>query len=373
MKPYRPKPLDDFDREFFSGSELSEEPVESPFTHAEGEEPSHTAEGKTPVLTPEIIEGLINLNLSQSEPGAVFTELPDEGRENSDKNVTPEEIAENEVHPAESSEEPLSQEEFDNQPTAPSKRKPQISEEEALKSFPDFEPAVFEPTENQDSSDYEYITVNGSQESVKEHKKRVKKELKQEKDKIKAQYRLEKKVQKPFKAKKILIFFMLILLLAGILAAGVVGVFYLTGTSPETSLDIGSYSVIYVNGAEVRSDETHDSLILLSHENVTGAKTILYQYQDQYRLDTIVAIGDGAYAVRINGETKVIHPEDVRGVVYYSVSGIRDIYVLAHNQPKAALTAVGLYMCTVIVFFAIVISFKNKKISNYRESYQLVE
>lgn len=348
MNPHRPIDLDNFDEEFFSAektaadNDAQEKQVFSSFPDA-----SEQMKSLHPSLTDDVIEGLMNVKIQQNGP--VFHDLP-------------EDIGEGEKATAELSKEASMSEN-------PLKRTPQISEEEALRSFPDFDfdASIFEAEENENSG-----TTLSEKEALKAHKAKAKLELKAEKEKIKAQHKLENKVQKPFRQRRILAFFMVLFMLFGFLAAAFTAALYLTGTSPETTLHIGDYSVLFVDGKNIKSTNYENKIVILKNESVKSNNPVLFAASDSLRIEEIVAIGDGVCAVNITNRITALRTSDIKSVVSFSIVNIESLYKIIHSETYKVIIGFGVYFAAVIIFFSALIVMKNKKIKKYRESYELI-
>lgn len=348
MNPHRPIDLDSFDEEFFSSektaadNDAQEKQVFSSFPDA-----SEQMKSLHPSLTDDVIEGLMNVKIQQNGP--VFHDLPEDGGEG--------EKATTEL----SKEASMSEK--------PPKRTPQISEEEALRSFPDFDfdMSIFEAEENENSG-----TTLSEKEALKTHKAKAKLELKAEKEKIKAQHKLENKVQKPFRQRRILAFFMVLFMLFGFLAAGLTAALYLTGTSPETTLHIGDYSVLFVDGKNIKSTNYENKIVILKNESVKSNNPVLFAASDSLRIEEIVAIGDGVCAVNITNRITALRTNDIKSVVSFSIVNIESLYKIIHSETYKVIIGFGFYFAAVIIFFSALIVMKNKKIKKYRESYELI-
>ena len=356
MKPHRPIDLDLFNEEFFSGKEVGNDSAapESPVFTSTPEETSTVSSEKPklhPSLTADVIEGLMKLQLSQESP--VFHNLPDE-----EKTAAPAVKEQTPVQPV--------------QPVAPSKRTPQISEEEALKSFPDFDfdPKIFDTAEDEASP--EIIPVRGN-DALPEEEEFQSSEIENDKNKLKKQKKLEKKIQRPFLAKRLFSLLMVFFILAGIAVSGFAAILYKTGNTPESSLDIGGYSICYVDGENIESSIIKNGIVVLKQEKITGKRTILYRHNESTRLEKIVGVGEESYGIRYEGNPmQVISLGEIKGVAVFTLENIKPVYEIAHYQPTAALAAIAIYFMTVIIFFSVLISLRNKKIKKYRESYQIV-
>lgn len=354
MKPHRPIDLDLFNEEFFSKKEggnnsgTSENPV---FTSVPKEAPPVRSDEKPklhPSLTADVIEGLMKLQLSQESP--VFHNLPDEERA---------------VSPDVKEQPPV-------QPVAPSKRTPQISEEEALKSFPnfDFDPKVFDTSE--DEAAPEIIPVRGN-DALPGEEEFPNSEAENDRNKAKRQKKLEKKIQRPFLAKRLFSLLMVLFILVGIAVSGFAAILYKTGNTPESSFDIGGYSICYVDGENIKSSIIKNGIVVLKQERITGKRTILYRHNESTRLEKIVGVGEESYGIRYEGNPmQVINLGEIKGAAVFTLENIKPVYEIAHYQPTAALAAIAIYFMTVIIFFSVLISLRNKKIKKYRESYQIV-
>ncbi|MGN1348562.1 MAG: hypothetical protein ACI4VI_06420, partial [Acutalibacteraceae bacterium] len=255
----------------------------------------------------------------------------------------------------------------------PPERTPQISEEEALRSFPDFDfdMSIFEAEENRGDSG-ETDEPLSEKEALKAHKAKAKLELKAEKEKIKTQHKLENKVQKPFRQRRILAFFMVLFLLFGFLAAGLTAALYLTGTSPETTLHIGDYSVLFVDGTNIKSTNYENKIVILKNESVKSSNPVLFATNDSLRIEEIVAIGDGVCAVNITNRITTLRTNDIKSVVSFSIVNIESLYKIIHSETYKVIIGFGVYFAAVIIFFSALIIMKNRKIKKYRESYELI-
>lgn len=335
MKPHRPVDLETLNREFFS-PDNSDEDIFS----EEGSAPVDETEelfSSHPSLTPDVIEGLKNLNDSGNDN--VFHDLPD------DKKAA--DSAEN------------------------ASKVNEVSEEEALKSFPDFEfnPDIF------DLPEQVHTEASDNDETIEELKEKAKQEIKDEKEKIKRQKKLEGKVQHPFKVRRILSFLMALFIIIGLLAWMFAAGLYKTGNTKDTMLNIGEYSVCYIDGTNIKSSNLTGNLVLFRKEAVSGTKYILFPFEDETRLEEVVAIGDGFCAVKLEHASSFVQPvdnTDIIGVMQFSTGNIRPLYDLIHNNGKIALISLTAYFVLIIGIFALLIRLQNKKIKQYREDYQLI-
>lgn len=353
MKPHRPIDLDAFDEEFFSSAKeeknekmnnnkvFSEESPSGAFTDID-KVPAHLS------LTQDVIDGLMKVKTSDSSP--VFHDLPQEKESNAEE------------------------------PFAPSKRTPQISEDEALKSFPDFkfDPTLFENAENesalplQEDEEPLKLTPKEEREEIKLHKEKAKQDIKDEKEKIKAQKKLESTVQKPFRSRRILALLMCFFIIIGFLAAAASTVIYKTGSSPDGMFSFREYSLCYIDGVNVKSSITNDSLVLLKQENISSNRTIMFINEDEYRLESLVAIGDKVCAVGYSNGVATVQKSNIIGAVYFSLDGIGPVYKFIHNRTTDAIIIFAAYEALTIIVFSLLIAAKNRKIKKYREEYQLV-
>ncbi len=328
MKPHRPIELDSFDREFFSSKKENVEEKEPK------QEPGQESFEQLPS---DVIEAIVNV--SRSENSSVFHELPDEEENTFDENVA-----------------------FSGE---------NVTEEEALKSFPDFK---FDPSKFEILSD-ETNGESADSGDIDAFKAEARREIKEEKEKIKEQQRLEKTVQRPFRAKRILSFFMAVLIIAGILFASFGLVVCKTGSTENTMLKFGDYSLCYVDGENIKSSKETDSLVLLHRESVSGTKTILFPLDGKLMLEEIVARGDGFCAVKIERNDSSIYTvedSEIMGVLRFSLGNMKGLYNALHNYTVPFIAALALYFAAVIAVFSVLIRSKNKQIKKYRESYQLI-
>ncbi|MGN1117273.1 MAG: hypothetical protein ACI4RU_01545, partial [Acutalibacteraceae bacterium] len=255
----------------------------------------------------------------------------------------------------------------------PPKRTPQISEEEALRSFPDFDfdMSIFEAEENGGDSS-ETDEPLSEKEALKAHKAKAKLELKAEKEKIKTQHKLENKVQKPFRQRRILAFFMVLFMLFGFIATALTAALYLTDTTPEATLHVGNYSILFVDGTNIKSTNYENKIVILKNESVKSSKPVLFAANDSLRIEEIVAIGDGVCAVNISNRIVAVSTDDIESVVSFSVGGIRSLYKIIRSEIYKVAIGFGIYFAAAIIFFSALIIMKNRKIKKYRESYELI-
>lgn len=366
MNPHRPVDLDSFNRDFFSsGEEKTDSPkAENKVFTAGGETGESTADKSalSPALTAEVIDALMKLKVSSENP--VFHSFPE------DEEDTPAE--EKDTYNEEEgvlAEKPAAD-------TSSAKSSTGVTEQEALESFPDFDfdPTIFEAAQESDKGEMLPEDNDDSQDDDDDEEFFDSGNfIREEKKKIKAQKKLEKKIQRPFKSRRLLTFVMIIMIIVGLVAAAVSGLLYETGNTPESSFDVGNYSFCYIDGVNIQSSEVKDGLVLISKNTVTSTETILYRHNDETRIETIIAVGDNSYGIRYEGNPlQVIQAEEIEGIVIFSINGIKPVYDIAHYKPAVIFGAVFGYLAAVIILFSVLISVRNKKIKKYRESYQLV-
>lgn len=337
MKPHRPIDLDSLNREFFSSGEENTNPNDNAQAAS-----SEGAAGNDS----ELVEMLKNVTVSEDNP--VFHDTDEEESTETDDMVKF--IIED-------------------------KSSEGVSEEDALKSFPDFEfnPEAFSVAEEgtgDDSSGEEPLRIikeNVEDESDDEP------ELSEEE--IAEQKKLEKIVRRPFRIKSFLSFFMVIFLLAGILAVAFEGVLYKIGNKAESRIKAEQYSVCYIEPKNIESSSMSDCIAIFRKEIVSGNKTILFRYDDKYMVEDVVAIGDGICAVKIPqiDSPITVSNNDIEGVVIYSLKNIKPVYYAVHNNTIIVLIIDAVYFALVICLFAVLIKRQHKKIDALSELYQLVK
>lgn len=347
MKAHRPIDLSEFDKNFFSGENdegiENEERTGSVFTDiGEVSDPSVSLH---PSLTPDVVEAL--MNIKASETSSVFHDLPQ------DEDI------------------PSAQE---GEKSGEAEKAELVSEEEALASFPDFDydPSIFENAENAGENVGQSGEHISEKNELRLHKKMAKQEIKDEKKRLKERKKLERTVQKPFKEKKLLTLLTVFFVIIGMLGTAFIVLLYKTGNTPETALDIGEYSLCYIDGINIKSTEIKKALVLLKSETVSSNKIIVYRSEGSAAAENVIAIGDGICAVVVSQKIISVKNEDIKGVVYFCLKNIDTVYSLAHNDPVTAFAGVGVYFIVVIALFSLLIYIKNKRIKKYREDYQLV-
>lgn len=348
MNPHRPIDLDSFDEEFFSIERTAENnDAQEKQVFSGLPDTNEQIMSLHPSLTDDVIEGLMNVKIRQNGP--VFHDLPDD-------------VGEGEKATSELSNEASASEKSPE-------RTPQISEKEALKSFPDFDfdASIFEAEENENGD-----AALSEKEALKAHKAKAKLELKAEKEKIKTQHKLENKVQKPFRQRRISAFFMVLFLLFGFLAAVFMSALYLTGTTPEATLHIGDYYSLFVDGTNVTSSSYENKIVILKNESVKSNGPVLFAANDSLKIEEIVAIGDGVCAVNVTNRIVAVRTNDIKSVVSFSIVNMESLYKTVRSETYKVVIGFVIYFAAVIIFFSALIVMKNKKIKKYRESYELI-
>lgn len=369
MKPHRPVDLDAFDRDFFSPEEPADNKGQNDNTvsvNVENGAPDVSHQIRRvlhPSLTADVIEGLMKIKLSVENP--VFHDLPEEKEET--------DVQEEKSNVLSSSGQDTKEAQAPEKAPAEADEgvESEVSEEDALKSFPDFDfdPTIFNP-EDEDETGDEVMLNDG--DDLKAHRERAKQELKDEKKRLKAQKKLEKKVQRPFKSRRKLVFLLVLALLIGIIASGLSFIVYKTGSSPKNMYQIGDYYLCYIDGTGIQSSKYTGSIIVLEKRSVTSNKAILFDSESGPMLEDVIAIGDGVCAVTLSQKVCTVKNENIVGVVYFYIGNMKLIYNVVHFQTTTALVVLGAYFGAVIIIFSLLIALKNKKIKKYRENYQIV-
>lgn len=378
MEPYRPIDLDLFNKRFFENEDnaageasqtakaqpvqgektpVTARPEKSVFTQPETEsEKNSPAAGKTPVtsvLTPDVIEAIRKIDKTKENP--VFHLLDDVEKQETGK----------ESDAGTSKTENVKKE---GQLFAPSKRKPQMSEAEALQSFPDFkfDPSVFENEENDDGFTDEDDLQSEEYMSRENLQKLSKRELKAAKKQLKLQ-RKYKAAQKPSKLRRFIIVILVLALFCGLLASAASQLLRKAGTTPQTASAIFGYTLLYVDGKNTVSSELNESIVLYKSESVSSSSTIVFSTAEGLRAEKIIAIGNGVCAVTIDKHMSTIQTDDVIGVVHFSIRNIGRFYRFSNEHPLRLNIGFVLYYLVVIVLFSIPVLMK-RRTSKYFEN-----
>lgn len=340
MKPHRPIDLDSLNKEFFSSEEESVNPKDN--SEAASSESISGSDS-------ELFEMLKDVKISEENP--IFHDTDEEkSRENAENDNTVRFIIEDNSNEG-------------------------VSEEDALRSFPDFEfnPEAFDTAEDGVDDD------NGNTEPLRIIKESVEDKSEEEAElsdeEIAEQKKLEKIVRRPFRVKGFLSFLMVIFLFAGILAVAFEGALYKIGSKAESRITAGQYSVCYIEPSNIESSIMSDCVVILRKEIVSGNKTILFCHDSKYMIEDIVAIGEGICAVKIPQVDSpiTVSNDSIEGVVIYSLKNIKPIYYAVHNSTIIVLVIDAVYFALVICFFAVLIKRQHRKIDALREQYQLVK
>lgn len=345
MKPHKPIDLDKFNEDFFSNEKSisKDDEVKGKATEEQIFSSVKTENSQVTYTPKQAIEMLANVG--KGEKSGVFHDLPEQKKHNT------EELRENRINTEELG-------------------KPLVTEEEIYKSFPDVDPYALQIKQEEANNEF------SEKEELKKTKNSAKELIKNEKTKIKDQKKLEKKIQKPFKARKRLIRFFILLVLIGIALSSFLVIISQAGAGRRQYLELfGKYYIAYCDGEALAENSLNKKIIFIDKtaSSIQGNNKILFEYDEDYYIGSVNGYGNGTYSLSTDNFRATCTKDDVIGLVTFSIPVAQNIRSFFFGHSTVSYVIIGVYFILITGIFVIILKKKNDLIKQYRQEYDIVK
>lgn len=210
-------------------------------------------------------------------------------------------------------------------------------------------------------------------ETLKREKENAEKKIDEEKKRIKSQKKLERKVQKPFRKRRLSIALFIFILLIDMLVASFSFLVSKIDTNYLEPMELFGYNVSFVDSSIIQSDEYANTIILFKNTLVQGNQDILFLSKpSEVMIGEVIAIGDDLYAVDLKTRVTKVGADSILGVIDFSIPNVGNILTFIRANADHVLLACIIFAAIALFVFSLRIVFLNKKIKRLKESYELI-